>query len=190
MDTKTALRQHARILFARHGYNGVSMRDIAGIVGIRQSAIYNHFASKQDLLCDLMETHMHTVLTQVQQALNGITGDYERLSVFIHFHINHHIQFPDDVFLAYMEIRSLEPDNKNKIIKMRDKYETTLKKILTDGTAMGTFDIPEPTVQTKAILSMLTGVTVWYKETGILTPESIAKTYEEIIMRSVNYKAQ
>ena len=53
-DTKARLLKHSRTLFARHGYEGVSMRDIAGAVGLRQSAIYNHFSCKQDLLVTLM----------------------------------------------------------------------------------------------------------------------------------------
>ena len=45
-------------LFSRNGYEGTSMRDIAGEVGISQGAIYKHFAGKDALLeaiCTCME---------------------------------------------------------------------------------------------------------------------------------------
>ena len=72
-DTGAALRTHARRLFARHGYEGVSMRDIAGALGIRQSAIYNHFPSKQHLLLDLMVSHM-AIMPEIFPSCSQTTG--------------------------------------------------------------------------------------------------------------------
>ncbi|MQA83901.1 MAG: TetR family transcriptional regulator [Streptosporangiales bacterium] len=46
-DTKAALRQAALRLFARQGYAGTSIRAIAGEVGLSDSVLYAHFASKQ-----------------------------------------------------------------------------------------------------------------------------------------------
>lgn len=40
----------AATLFARHGYDAVSIDDIGAAVGIAGPSIYNHFASKQDVL--------------------------------------------------------------------------------------------------------------------------------------------
>ncbi len=39
----------AEDLFARHGYNGTSLRQIADQAGIKQPGLYNHFAGKQAL---------------------------------------------------------------------------------------------------------------------------------------------
>lgn len=41
--------QAATALFAARGINGVSMRDIAQAAGVREAAIYRHFASKEEL---------------------------------------------------------------------------------------------------------------------------------------------
>lgn len=37
-------------LFAKRGYEGVSVSDIAGTLGVAKSAIYKHFSSKKDVL--------------------------------------------------------------------------------------------------------------------------------------------
>lgn len=49
IDTKVAILNEAISLFARYGYDSVSMRDIAQTVGIRAPALYNHFKDKQSL---------------------------------------------------------------------------------------------------------------------------------------------
>lgn len=56
--TRESILMAALRLFSRNGYEGTSMRDIAGEVGITQGAIYKHFAGKDALLeaiCTRME---------------------------------------------------------------------------------------------------------------------------------------
>ena len=47
--TKERILQAALALFAREGYAGVSMADIAGELGITKGALYRHFAGKRDI---------------------------------------------------------------------------------------------------------------------------------------------
>jgi AcrR family transcriptional regulator len=41
-------------MFSEHGYSAASTRKIAEAVGVKQASLYYHFASKQDILCDLL----------------------------------------------------------------------------------------------------------------------------------------
>ncbi|MGE5623422.1 MAG: TetR/AcrR family transcriptional regulator [Methanocella sp.] len=42
-------------LFSRRGYAGVSIRDIAREVGIKESSVYHHFRSKEEILAAILE---------------------------------------------------------------------------------------------------------------------------------------
>lgn len=53
--THERLVQEAGALFARRGYAGTSMSDIAREVGVRKASLYNYYSSKEDLLLDLLE---------------------------------------------------------------------------------------------------------------------------------------
>lgn len=55
-NTKEAILYEALKLFSDKGYNGVSVRDIAGQVGIKQSSLYKHYTSKQDIFDSLVKT--------------------------------------------------------------------------------------------------------------------------------------
>ena len=186
-NTKDELRDHARRLFARHGYEGVSMRDIAGSVGVRQSAIYNHFPSKQHLLVDLMVSHMERLLDAMRTAVKSHETPAEQLKAFAHFHVTYHIDQPEDVFLAYMELRSLEEEGRKVVLPLRDAYERTLRDILKAGHANGDFQIGDPAVVSRALLAMMTGVTVWFKDDGKLDRQAVADTYVKTAMQSVGY---
>ena len=47
--TKERILEAALNLFAREGYAGVSMADIAGELGITKGALYRHYAGKRDI---------------------------------------------------------------------------------------------------------------------------------------------
>ena len=50
VGTKKKIFESSIKLFNKKGYENVSINDIAEMVGIRQSAVYNHFRSKQEIL--------------------------------------------------------------------------------------------------------------------------------------------
>lgn len=54
-STKTQIFNAAIDLFAKNGYDNVSMRQIASEVGIKAASIYNHYGSKEDILNDIFD---------------------------------------------------------------------------------------------------------------------------------------
>lgn len=55
-DTKQHILEVSLDLFSRRGYSSVSIRDICGKVGIKESSVYYHFKNKQDIFDCLCKT--------------------------------------------------------------------------------------------------------------------------------------
>lgn len=55
MNTREKILGEALRLFSVKGYHAVSVRDIAGAVGIKESSLYNHFKNKQDIFDKLVD---------------------------------------------------------------------------------------------------------------------------------------
>lgn len=55
-QTRQAILDAALDLFAEKGYFGTTLRDIATVVGVRESALYNYFQSKEALFDALITT--------------------------------------------------------------------------------------------------------------------------------------
>lgn len=53
-NTKQIILEEALSLFAVHGYDGVSVKDIANAVGIKDSSLYKHYKSKQEIFKTLL----------------------------------------------------------------------------------------------------------------------------------------
>lgn len=182
--TGPRIRAVAERLFARHGYAAVSMRQIAAEVGVQAGALYLYTPDKQSLLADMMRDHMEELLTALA-ALPGVPDPATRLAQFARFHVGYHIARPDAVFVAYMELRNLEPDNFATVEALRRRYEDALEAILQAGRAAGGFTLPDPKLATLALIAMLTGVTNWYREGGRLSRADVETIYADMALRAV-----
>lgn len=183
-QTAETLREAAQRLFARHGYAAVSMRMIAGEVGVQPGALYNHMGSKQDLLRDLMRAHMDALIA-AHDALPEAEDPTAALAQFVRFHIRFHMGREDAVFISYMELRNLEPENYAEVQALRSAYEKRLRAILVRGAETGAFRIADARVAGRAIIAMLTGVTNWYREGGGLSADEIEAIYIDMTLRAV-----
>ena len=182
--TGPRVRAAACTLFARHGYAAVSMRRIAEEVGVQAGALYLYTADKQSLLFDLMKAHLDDLLA-AWTAERGSGAPLARLERFVRFHIRYHLARPDEVFLAYMELRNLEPGNFARIEALRRAYESELEAILVEGAAEDAFRVSDPRLATMALIAMLTGVTSWYREGGRLGRAEVEAIYWDMVRRAV-----
>ena len=53
IGTKEKILRESKLLFSELGYKGASVRKIASQVGIRESAIYNHFKNKEEIFLEI-----------------------------------------------------------------------------------------------------------------------------------------
>ncbi|MEM1302399.1 MAG: TetR/AcrR family transcriptional regulator [Pseudomonadota bacterium] len=170
-------------LFARDGFAAVSMRQIAREVGLQAGALYNYTPDKQTLLFSLMKGHMDELLIQSRANVPDGASAAQALAAFVRFHITYHIDRADLVFIAYMELRSLEPDNFALIEADRRSYEDQLEAILQRGQADGVFQIDDSKLATLALIAMLTGVTNWFRKGGRLEIEDVTAHYVDMALR-------
>ncbi len=186
--TGPKVRAAAERLFARHGYAAVSMRQIAAEVGVQAGALYLYTPDKQSLLAGLMRDHLEALIAS-WKAQTPASHPHDRLRQFVHFHIGYHIDRPDAVFIAYMELRNLEPDRFAEIEALRRSYEAELEAILRDGQAAGVFELADPRLASMALIAMLTGVTNWYREGGRLSRAEVEELYADMALKSVGRAA-
>jgi AcrR family transcriptional regulator len=73
--TRQLILDAALELFAEKGYFGTSVRDVAGAVGVRESALYNYFAGKEALFEALLTAHQHTNMERMAPIVDGPIPD-------------------------------------------------------------------------------------------------------------------
>ncbi|MFG1345104.1 TetR/AcrR family transcriptional regulator [Xanthobacter autotrophicus DSM 431] len=183
--TAEAIRQAGVKLIYKHGYEAMSLRQLAAEVGLQSGSLYKYFENKQNLLFDIVRDHMEDLLGKAEADLEGVSDPLARLKAFAAFHLRYHMTRMAHVFIANMEIRSLEDEHRAVVVALRRRYEGLLEGILRQGADEGVFQVAEPKVATYAIISMLTGICMWYRPGGRLSQDELVAIYTGLVVDGV-----
>ncbi len=183
--TAIAIRRAGIRLIYEHGFEAMSLRELAADVGVQPGSLYKYFTNKEGLLVDIMRSHGVRLLDSVETALADVEGPGRRLEAFATFHLSWHRTRHMELQIMNHELRALSPKPRAEMVALRRGYEKFLEDILAAGAELGEFCIQDVRVATFAILAMLTGIGVWYRPGGRLELEKIIQVYLTLITRGV-----
>jgi AcrR family transcriptional regulator len=185
--TRGTVLDAACVLFAAHGYRGTSMKDIAAELGVRAPSLYNHVASKQDILFAIMDTAMDRAIAALEETLAGIDDVAEQLRRATESLVLDFLRFPAEVTVCNNEVRSLDPGNRLAIVAKRDRYAARVRRIIEQGCRAGRFRTRTPQIAAFAVLEMGNGAKSWFKPSGRYPDSFVAGEYGEFALRVVGY---
>ena len=183
------IRDAARDLFVREGYDAATMRGLADAVGIKAASLYNHFGSKEDILWDLIQHAFDDLERGRLAAMEGPGPSSEdpqaRLDAFYRAHVRFHAINRAAAEVINRQIRALSPQRFASVVALRDEYQRHLHEILVDGVRCGAFAIRDVRVATFSLLEMGMGVATWYRPDGPLGLDQVCDIYAEMAAKIV-----
>lgn len=134
----------ARVLFAEKGYNGTSISDIAGSVGVADGAIYKHFASKRALLFEVIRAFYEPVIELASATVVGIPDVRGRLRYLIWLQLRAFAEEPDVCRLIIAEARPMHDYYESAVAELNRRWTSLFVEVIKDGQEDGTFrsDVP------------------------------------------------
>ena len=73
----------AQEVFVAHGYHAAAMDDIAERAGVSKPVLYQHFPSKLELYCALLDQHAEHLVRKVREALASTTDNKQRVAASV-----------------------------------------------------------------------------------------------------------
>jgi AcrR family transcriptional regulator len=172
-------------LFTRKGYEATTMTDIGNWVGIRGPSLYKHVTSKQELLVEIVAGSIKALFTEHDCAIAGTDDPTERLRRAVEAHVRYHARHRLEAFVGNREIRSLEDPHRTRILAQRADYEARFRKLITDGMAVGKFQVTSPWLVSYAILDLGIGLAAWFREDSELSENEVTWQYVDFTLRLV-----
>lgn len=173
-------------LFREKGYTATSVRELADNVGIEAASLYNHFASKEEILKEICFETGKEYLRHLSE-VNRFAGDYrQKISRFIQLHIEITIKHIAFVAVANHEWRHLKSENLTGFLSMRKQYEIGVLHILKNGMNEGAFREINPEIALFTLLSALRWVEAWYKEDRNISVAALEKNIELLVLNGLN----
>jgi AcrR family transcriptional regulator len=126
-------------LFARGGYENVSMRRIAAKIEYSPGTIYLYFKNKNDIMLQLCYQGFEQLLA-LQKELEGVTDPLERLSAGGRHYISFALENPKlyEIMFATKEVhQEPHPDEESVPLKAFRKFEEDVRGCLASGVFSG-----------------------------------------------------
>jgi AcrR family transcriptional regulator len=152
----------ATSLFAQRGIDGTSMRDIAEAAGVREAAIYRHFAGKDDLASEIFLSWYGWYCDKLQRIVNGPGGTLDKLDEIVRHEFSA-VTDHSEAFVYFCEnetrfVRNLPAE----IVSARRVFTTFIKA----GQAAGDVRAGRPDLLADMLSGALCAVALTWLRTG------------------------
>jgi TetR/AcrR family transcriptional regulator, fatty acid metabolism regulator protein len=129
----------ARHLLAADGYDHTTMAGIASEVGIVESALYRHFASKRELFDECVRVFYEPIISDLEQAEQAITDPRAMLRYIVHRHLRSFVEGPELNQLVIMHARQVTTEISPAVKLLNRRYTSVLIRAIEAGIDEGIF---------------------------------------------------
>lgn len=161
--TRDEILLAAAQLIVDKGFTACTLRSIAERVNIKAGSIYYHFASKDEIVVEIMNSGVTMLLEQVRQAVDSLpagTPFPQRLEIAMRTHLAGKLN-RDLPFMRVYE--QLMPVTKRRGAPMRRKYADFWVSLIEEGKRTGEVRDDLPTVPfVSYLLSSLNSTPEWF----------------------------
>jgi AcrR family transcriptional regulator len=139
-DIETA----ARAVFARCGYAGASIAEIAAEAGVAEGTIYKFFESKRHLVVRVIELWYAQMMAEFDRSLQGIRGARNKIRFIVWRHLAALTETPDLARLCANEVRNGGDYYQSELHALNRRYTHVFVEACREGVASGELraDIP------------------------------------------------
>ncbi|OYU36873.1 MAG: TetR family transcriptional regulator [Novosphingobium sp. PASSN1] len=174
-NRREALLDAAAAMFAAKGFDGTSIRDIAGAVGMLPGSLYYHFKSKEELLLAVYRKGVARFEAAIDEALGRTVAEpWQAIEAACAAHLSILLDGGDYARIVNPEfVRSFPPEMLPVLNAERDRYERHFEKLiaalpLEPGTDRWLFKV--------SLFGSLNWSQTWYRK-GRYTPRDIAAAF-------------
>lgn len=180
-NRREALLDAAAAMFAAKGYDGTSIRDIAGAVGMLPGSLYYHFKSKEDLLIAVYRKGVARFEAAIDQALASTGADpWQAIEAACAAHLSILLDGGDYARIVNPEfVRSFPADMLPTLNAERDRYERHFEKLIA---ALPLAAETDRWLFKVALFGSLNWSQTWYRK-GRYTPQDIAAAFVSMLRK-------
>ena len=164
--------REAAASFNFKGYHATSLTEIATSLGVTKAALYHYFPNKNSLLAACFEHAMEVAFASLERGRKQGRNGRDRLVLTISGYVS---QLIDELncCVVLMEEQALEPGDRAKLVRQRDKFERALRALVREGIDDGSVVPCDPKLAIFVILGAMNWVPKWFKPSGAWKPEQL-----------------
>jgi AcrR family transcriptional regulator len=183
---REAIVEHAAELFARHGFRGASVADLAVACDTSKSLIYHYYPSKEDVLYVVMEAHIDELLKEVRR-VTGTGASAERmLKDLIAAFMRHYVGASSRHKVLLNELGNLPEAKRAVIVDKQRRIIAAVQDLLQQIDPALADDTARSRVQTMLLFGMINWTHTWFDPAGPIGADALSTIVADQIMAGLN----
>jgi AcrR family transcriptional regulator len=173
---RQAVLRAATRLFLERGWNRATMQELAERLNITKPALYNYFASKEDILrhCILLNDEMTSAAFVAAEAHPG--RGIDRLRVFLERYVAVSTS-ERGAFVNRIDDREIQEEVRAEFRAIKRVIDRRARALVEAGVADGSIAPCDVRLATFAFMGAIQWVSRWYRPDGPQTSDEIAREY-------------
>lgn len=138
--TRRSILKSAAKLFKERGYTATTLRDVADEAGMKAGSIYYHFASKDAIMDQVLDTGLRAVYEAVKSAIDKCATEADhskKIDAAIHAHLRMLLSQGDFISANIRLYSQLPEDIRARHQKLRHEYADLWDLLLADAKKAG-----------------------------------------------------
>lgn len=189
MRTRTLSRKQeiytaAARLFKSKGYTAVTMRDLAAEIGIKAASLYNHIASKEEILNEIILTIAKDFTEGIEEIRFRESGIQEKLTQVIAQHVILTADHPYGMASLNNDWMHLR-EGKAQYLKLRSAYEQHFREIIHLGKTIGVLKNIDDEIILFSTLGTLRNLYLWIPKKADLDREKLIIALSDALLKGI-----
>ena len=184
-EKREKILKSAARLFAKNGYEKVTMEEIATKLKLNKATLYYYFKSKDEIFFTIQMQAIGQANDALEKVLDSNLGPKEKLREAIKSHVR--IVTRDYITGTFRQRELVLPrELMVKVIAARNHFEENFEKIVLEGVKQGIFQENNWKLAVMSILGALNAIPRWYSPRGKLSSEEIGETISALVIKGVS----
>lgn len=166
-------------VFKTKGFHAATIREIAEASQISLGSLYNYIEKKDDILYLVLQHGMDQIYSRLNKWTDPSSDPYEQLINVLKEFFRITIDFKDELRFMYTEIRYLDEQYRNEILRRDKEFLDFLESLIKKCMDSGAFECKNPAIYAN-IISFL-GVTIPMRGWAFFPEHSEQDVIDELI---------
>ncbi len=184
-DRQIAIVDKAADLFAKRGFTGASIADLATACGTSKALFYHYFPSKEDILYGVMSSHIDQLVEDADKVVAEHGAPEVQFEQLIRAFLRHYVGAASRQKVLLNELAHLPDDLREKIVSKQRHVIDVTQRLLVALTPSLRGDPARARVQTMLLFGMINWIHTWYDPQGPVKIEEIA----DMVLQTLGKKA-
>lgn len=190
-ERRMEIIEHCSRLFDRVGYHRATMQLLADEVGLGKPTLYHYFSSKADLLFEMHQLHIDSLIGGLDKDAKKYTDPGMLLTRTCANTLREIAEHPGYVRAFMDHYADLEGKQRIDIRNRRNEYFTRICAIIDSGIASGKFRKVPTEISALAFLGMCNWAYKWYpRMSDKNSPDRMAKALCQVFLDGLSQPPQ